>query len=65
MPKIKTHRSSAKRFRVSNNGKVRAKKAYRNHILTSKSPKRKRQLRKDVELSSTQAKIVKKALPYL
>jgi len=65
MPKIKTHRSAAKRFRISKNGKVRARKAYRSHILTSKTPKRKRQLRKDIELPGTQAKIVKKSLPYL
>ena len=64
MPKLKTHRSSAKRFRISKNGKVRAKKAFRSHILTSKSPKRKRQLRKDVFLPKTQAKHVKEALPY-
>jgi len=64
MPKLKTHRASAKRFRITKSGKVKAKKAYRSHILTSKSPKRKRQLRKDVIISKTQAKNIKKALPY-
>ena len=65
MPKLKSHRSSAKRFRVTKNGKVKARKAYRSHILTKKSPKRKRQLRSDITLPKTQAKNVKKSLPYM
>ena len=46
MPKIKTHRASAKRFRITKNGKVKMKHNYTSHILTKKSTKRKRKLRK-------------------
>ena len=45
MPKIKTHRASAKRFRVTKNGKVKMNHAFTSHILTKKSTKRKRGLR--------------------
>ena len=46
MPKIKTHRGAAKRFSITKNGKVKMNQAFRRHILTKKSTKRKRQLRK-------------------
>jgi len=46
MPKLKTHRGAAKRFRFTGSGKIRRNKAYASHILTKKSPKRKRGLRK-------------------
>ncbi|MEO5363912.1 MAG: 50S ribosomal protein L35 [Magnetococcus sp. DMHC-8] len=42
MPKIKTHRGAAKRFRTTGSGKLLRNKAYKRHILTKKSPKRKR-----------------------
>lgn len=45
MPKMKTHRGAAKRFRLTGTGKIRRQKAFSNHILTKKSPKRKRNLR--------------------
>ena len=45
MPKLKTHRGAAKRFRKTASGVVKRRGAYRNHILTKKSPKQKRQLR--------------------
>ena len=45
MPKIKTNRGAAKRFRKSGTGKIRRNKAYTSHILTKKSTKRKRDLR--------------------
>jgi len=45
MPKLKTHRGAAKRFRKTASGAVKRRGAYRNHILTKKSPKQKRQLR--------------------
>ncbi len=44
MPKMKTHKSSAKRFKVSSSGKIIRSKAYKSHILTKKSKKRKRNL---------------------
>lgn len=65
MPKMKTNRSAAKRFRRTASGKVRRKKAYKNHILTKKSPKRIRQLRKGATLSDGDAKRIKDMLPYL
>ena len=45
MPKMKTHRGAAKRFKVSPTGKIRRRRAFVNHILEKKSAKRKRQLR--------------------
>jgi large subunit ribosomal protein L35 len=65
MPKMKTNRSAAKRFRRTASGKVRRKKAFKNHILTKKSPKRIRQLRKRATLTAGDEKRVKEMLPYL
>ncbi|MEA2088014.1 MAG: 50S ribosomal protein L35 [Candidatus Caldatribacteriota bacterium] len=64
MPKMKTHKSSAKRFKVSSSGKIIRSKAYKSHILTKKTAKRKRNLRKDTTVSSTEVKKVKVLLPY-
>ena len=44
MPKMKTHRGAAKRFKVTSSGKIMRRKAFKNHILEKKSPKRKRRL---------------------
>ena len=52
MPKMKTHRGAAKRFRRTGTGKLRRRRANKNHILEKKSPKRKRQLRAVTEVSS-------------
>ena len=58
MPKLKTHRGAAKRFRSTAKGKFKRGKAYSSHILTKKTTKRKRHLRKSVLVSdSMQAKI--------
>jgi len=51
MPKMKSNRAAMKRFRKTGSGKIRRKKAFANHILTKKSPKRKRKLR-DLTLAS-------------
>ncbi|MEA3454222.1 MAG: 50S ribosomal protein L35 [Candidatus Caldatribacteriota bacterium] len=64
MPKMKTHKSSAKRFKVSSSGKIIRSKAYKSHILTKKTAKRKRNLRKDTTVSSVEIKKVKVLLPY-
>jgi len=64
MPKMKTHKSSAKRFKLSSSGKVIRSKAYKSHILTKKTAKRKRNLRKDTTVSSVETKTVKVLLPY-
>jgi len=65
MPKMKTHRGAAKRFKVTATGKIKRSKAYKSHILTKKSPKRKRNLRKAGVVSSGDAMRIKKIIPYL
>lgn len=65
MPKIKTKRGAAKRFRVTGSGKVKRSRAFRRHILTTKTRKQKRQLRKATLVSSANEKSVKRLLPYL
>ena len=62
MPKMKTNRSAAKRFTRTGSGKYKRNKAYRSHILTKKSPKRKRQLRKSTLVSKADVKRVKRLL---
>ena len=64
MPKMKTSSAAAKRFKLTKTGKVKRAKAYKSHILTKKSAKRKRNLRKAGILSSADAKVMKKILPY-
>ncbi len=65
MPKIKTSRSAAKRFKRTGSGKLVRNKAYKSHILTKKSTKRKRNLRKDIVADASNAKVMNKILPYL
>jgi large subunit ribosomal protein L35 len=65
MPKMKTNRGAAKRFKVSGSGKIMRRKAFSSHILTKKSTKRKRGLRLAGEVDSTNAKAVRKMIPYL
>lgn len=65
MPKMKTNRSAAKRFKVTGSGKLKRNKAYKRHILTKKSAKTKRNLRKATITDATNVKTMKKILPYL
>ena len=65
MPKIKTNRAAAKRFKVTGTGKLKRSKAYKRHILTKKTTKRKRNLRKSTTVDATNMKSMKKILPYL
>ncbi|MBM4338058.1 MAG: 50S ribosomal protein L35 [Deltaproteobacteria bacterium] len=65
MPKIKTNRGAAKRFKKTGTGKVKAKSAFARHILTKKSANRKRVLRKPKILSKTNTKGVAKLIPYV
>ncbi len=65
MPKLKTSRAAAKRFKITGTGKLKRMKAYKSHILTKKSAKRKRNLRKPAMTDSTNIKNMKKILPYL
>ena len=64
MPKQKSHSSSKKRFRKTGTGKFRRNRAFKKHILTTKAPKRKRQLRKSVIVSDADQKRLRKLLPY-
>ena len=64
MPKVKTSRAAAKRFKKTGTGQLKRMKAYKSHILTKKSQKRKRNLRKAVEVDATNAKMMKRILPY-
>ena len=65
MPKIKTNRAAAKRFKKTGTGKLKRMKAYKSHILTKKTTKNKRELRKATIVDSTNVKNMKKILPYL
>ncbi|AEB10131.1 50S ribosomal protein L35 [Desulfobacca acetoxidans] len=65
MPKIKTHRGAAKRFKLTGGGRLKKTKAFRRHILTSKSSKRKRHLRAPEMVAKSSEKNLKKLLPYL
>ena len=65
MPKLKTKRAAAKRFKKSGTGKLMRMKAYKSHILTKKSTKRKRNLRKAAVMDATNAAVMKRVLPYL
>jgi large subunit ribosomal protein L35 len=65
MPKLKTHRGAAKRFSVTGTGKIKRSRAKTSHILTPKTTKKKRQLRKSVILDQTNEKAIKRLVPYL
>jgi len=65
MQKIKTHRGAAKRFSVTGTGKIRRNKAFTSHILTTKTTKRKRNLRQSVILDHANQKAIKKLIPYM
>ena len=64
MPKIKTHKGAAKRFNLTKTGKVKRAKAFKSHILTKKSTKRKRSLRKTAYASTANEAAIKKLIPY-
>ena len=64
MPKIKTKRGAAKRFRKTSTGKVKRRKAFGSHILTKKSTKRKRNLRSSTFVGKTNSKAIKRLIPY-
>ena len=65
MPKMKTSRAAAKRFTKTGTGKLKRNKAYKSHILTKKTTKRKRNLRKSAITYKTNVSNMKKILPYL
>ena len=65
MPKMKTSRAAAKRFKVTGTGKLKRNTAYKRHILTKKTTKTKRNLRKATMTDETNVKNMKKILPYM
>lgn len=64
MPKMKTHSSAKKRFTVTGKGKVKRAKAFRRHLLTSKTRKRKRNLRGVAHINECDLHKIKRLLPY-
>ncbi len=65
MPKMKTNRGAAKRFKATGTGKIKRSKAFTSHILTKKSTKRKRNLRQGDLVDESNIKAIKKILPYM
>lgn len=65
MPKLKTHRGAAKRFKKSGTGKLQRQHAFHSHILTKKSQGRKAQLGSETEVDKANKKTINKMLPYL
>ena len=65
MPKMKTHRGAAKRFRATGSGKLKRSKAYKRHILTKKSANTKRNLRKSAIMSKGDQSRIARILPYI
>jgi large subunit ribosomal protein L35 len=63
MPKLKTHKGAKKRFRFTGTGKIKRKRANASHILTKKSQKRKRNLRKSTIVVKEEVKRIKRLLP--
>lgn len=63
MPKIKTKKSAAKRFKITKKGKIKRFRAFHSHLAQSKNPKRRRRLRKHTYVSQEDEKKIKKLLP--
>lgn len=64
MPKLKTHTGAKKRFKLTKTGKVKRSHAFMSHILTKKSTKRKRALRKGTYADKTNVSAIKKLIPF-
>jgi len=62
MPKMKTHKGTAKRFRTTGTGKIVRGKAFKSHILEKKSPKRKRGFRQETVVAKSDTRVIKKNL---
>lgn len=65
MPKLKTNRGAAKRFKKTGTGKIKVKRAFARHILTKKSPNRKRGLRTSKYVDKSDVRGIEKLVPYL
>ena len=64
MPKLKTKRGAAKRFKMTASGRIKRKQSHKNHILTKKSTKRKRHLRSGEYVAGSDEGLIRKQLPY-
>lgn len=64
MPKMKTHRAGAKRYKLTGTGKILRRQSGKKHLLAHKSPARKNRLSSMVEVAASQIKLVLKQLPY-
>jgi large subunit ribosomal protein L35 len=64
MPKMRTHKSAAKRFRVTASGKIIGRHTHRSHLLTRKSAARKRRLGRPLEFVGGDARRIERMLPY-
>ena len=64
MPKLKTHRGAAKRFKKTATGKIKRGKAFKSHILTKKASKRKRQLDQSTLVSEADSHRIHRMIPY-
>ena len=64
MPKLKTNRAAAKRFKRTKNGKIKRRKAFGNHLMTGKSAKRRRNFRQPGIMGPEDTARVKRMLPY-
>ena len=65
MPKSKTKKAAAKRFKITGSGKIIRRKAFKSHILESKPSKRKRKLRKKMLIGETDIKRVRRMMPII
>ena len=65
MPKIRTHKGTAKRFRLSGTGKLMRRHAFQSHLLEHKSAKRKRQFSGEEAVHQTDVRAIKRVAPYL
>ena len=65
MPKIKTHKGAAKRFKITGKGKIKRNRAYKSHLLTGKPSKRTKRLRTPTLVSDREYVTIKRLLPYL
>lgn len=64
MPKLKTHKGAAKRFKVTGTGNIKRRKAYKSHLLTGKPARRMRKLRRATLVSDAEYDSIKRLLPY-
>jgi large subunit ribosomal protein L35 len=64
MPKIKTHRASAKRFSLTKSGRIKRSKAFKRHLLNGKTTKRKRNLRQGTFVDASEEKTIRQLIPY-